>query len=218
MMKVYIRFEYKWSTYKVNSDTKYCCHWVHPNPPTLVWGINGEEPDCHGVCGGTTEKDECGVCGGTGVNKKTQCCPSGINEGKGPNGEEPDCSGKCEPPLEKGGVLRGINDCGVCVEAVLDERGKMLLDNGNPIFNSDIDNKGCCNSNGAPNGQEYIGKTPATGAEASDCGYCSSDGRKKFKKDDCDVCRGPGEKGKYQDYFKSLDSMRMEHVIVRVIY
>ncbi len=102
--------------------------------------------DCHGVCGGDWEVDECGVCNGNG--EPCVECPDQLS---------PDCNGVCggDAELDCEGICEGtaeIDDCGICGgnNQIMDDCGEC---NGNNelkdcagVCNGDayIDNCGVC--------------------------------------------------------------------------
>jgi len=163
---------------------------------------DGNIEDCAGVCGGSTEIDECGVCGGNnftcvGCTNSSAC--NYDNEAVFEDGsceyaeENYDCDGNCIVEIDCEDVCGGSaveDECGVCNgdnSTCTDCSGVI---NGSAV----IDECGVCGGSGIP-----IGDCDCDGNQDLGCGCgeagpsgCDNTCGSTLENDECGVCGGSG--------------------------
>ncbi|MBC8256300.1 MAG: hypothetical protein H8E85_03245, partial [Candidatus Marinimicrobia bacterium] len=130
--------------------------------------------DCTGICGGTTEEDECGICDGNG-SSCADCngVPNGpgIEDNCGVCDPDPtnDCTQDCNGDW---GGTAAEDECGIC----------------------DGDNLSCADCNGVPNGSGMEDNCGVCDPDPSnDCEEdCNGDWGGSAEEDECGVCAGDG--------------------------
>jgi len=150
---------------EANTDDGSCYYCFNDNCedyPQDFYDCNGDcivELDCLGVCGGTSEFDECGVCGGDGIPDDECDCDGNIE----------DCFGECggTAELDECGECNGNNACLLANLSLgsFDYTGtlEILYDFGGPVAGFQFNITGLALIDGSGGAAEDAGLTVSTG-------------------------------------------------------